>query len=290
MKNAVNNLCNELAARTGAARVSVGWVQGMVKTVVKLKGLSHTEQFDKKQELSVQIVKVMEECIDQEEIVQFDPTPAAMSTQNITREAAALSRMEGGNRVMTLPLRRKGETCAVMTLEFPPTKQPTEQETTGLAVAAEMLGPVLYDRYQNDRWLITKFGLWCRDSAQWAVGPKHWLAKLIIIFSIPLLLILCGVLYRPMDFVRAPFAFSSTEKRLVSAPFEGIIRTVHRIPGDAVEAGAPLLEFETREIEKQLLEARARFHQARPLSEIPSPGRQMKILRRLGVSPAPLMA
>ena len=98
------NLCNELATRTGASRVSLGWVKG---DNIKVKALSHTEQFDKKQELIVQLQRVMEECLDQDELVQFDPD--GKSSENVTREAPALSRTQGGHAVLSLPLRRKAE-------------------------------------------------------------------------------------------------------------------------------------------------------------------------------------
>src|SRR5215213_6367607 len=51
------SLCNELAARTGATRVAIGWLEGRK---IKLKAMSHTEKFDKKQELAVMIVAAME--------------------------------------------------------------------------------------------------------------------------------------------------------------------------------------------------------------------------------------
>jgi hypothetical protein len=47
-ESAAMNLCNELATRTGATRVALGWIKGQN---VRVKALSHTEQFDKKQEL-----------------------------------------------------------------------------------------------------------------------------------------------------------------------------------------------------------------------------------------------
>lgn len=262
--NAVNNLANELAARTGATRVSIGWVVGRIDGAnkIKLRGLSHTEQFDKKQELSVQITRTMEECLDQEEIVQFDPGPTQMSTANITREAQALSRMEGNTRVISLPLRRKGDPVGVITLEFSPDRPPSESETTGLAVAAELLGPILFDRHANDRWLIVKAGQSIKEGAKWAVGPKHWLAKIIIIVSLAGFWGLAGgwvpfvgYTLRPMNHVKAPFEFVAVERRVVSAPFEGILRQVHKRPGDFVRAGDPVVSFETREIEKQLTEA-----------------------------------
>ena len=43
-ESAAMNLCNELATRTGATRVALGWIKGHE---IKVKALSHTEQFDK---------------------------------------------------------------------------------------------------------------------------------------------------------------------------------------------------------------------------------------------------
>jgi hypothetical protein len=53
--SAAMNLCNELANRAGASRVSLGWLKG---NRIKIKALSHTEEFDKKQELIVQLQRV----------------------------------------------------------------------------------------------------------------------------------------------------------------------------------------------------------------------------------------
>ena len=123
------NLCNELASRAGATRVSLGWVRG---DNVKLKAMSHTEEFDKKQELSVQLMKVMEECFDNDEIVQYEPGGTASNT--VTREAQVLSRMQGNETVLSLPLRRNGETVGVITLEYSPNSRIGAQAAMGLAV------------------------------------------------------------------------------------------------------------------------------------------------------------
>lgn len=271
-QNAVNNVCNELATRTGATRVSIGWAKQRSdgECDIKLAGLSHTEQFDKKQELSVQLVKVMEECVDQQEIVQYDPTDENATTQNVTREAQALSRMEGGNRVVSLPMRHKGDMVGVLTLEFPNEKKPTDHETTGLAVASEMLGPILVDRHANDRWLITKAGISARETWKMLVGPKYWLAKLCVIGGILGVWALCGgyVPYWQAPYytalttttykVKAPFRFVSQEKRVVSVPFDAArIQEVLVRPGDDVKKDQVLLRFDTRELMNKLIEARA---------------------------------
>ncbi|MEM7808571.1 MAG: biotin/lipoyl-binding protein, partial [Planctomycetota bacterium] len=246
-------LCNEMAGRTGATRVSVGWIKGLFKgRDIVLQAISHTEEFDKKQELSVQLVRVMEECYDQQEIVQFDP--AGRSTENTTREAAKLSQMEGGTRVVSLPLRENHEIRGILTLEFPKERPSTTQETTTLAVAAELLAPQLKDRYDNDRWLITKSILSGRDLTAKIIGPQYMLGKLIAICGLALVIFLFIPGLADHN-VTAPFSLEPMTKRLVSTPIEGKIDEVHVLPGDVVEVGDPLLTFDTRESFNQMIAA-----------------------------------
>jgi multidrug resistance efflux pump len=242
-ESAAMNLCNELAARTGATRVSIGWLKGKN---IKLKAMSHTEQFDRKQELSVAIEKAMEECLDQEEIVQYESD--GTGSENVTRAAQQLSKMQGGTGIISLPLRRKGDIAGVVTLEFPPQHKLAPQAATGLAVATELLAPQLYDRYENDRYLITKMGISTREATKLAIGPKHWVAKLIIAASIAAIVAVCVI--KMMYHVTAPFQFAAIDNRKVGAPYDGIIAKVYKDvsakPQDRlVKKGEPLLELET---------------------------------------------
>ncbi|HEY2586049.1 MAG TPA: HlyD family efflux transporter periplasmic adaptor subunit [Tepidisphaeraceae bacterium] len=259
---AATNLCNELANRSGASRVSLGWLKG---ERIKVKALSHTEEFDKKQELIVTIQRVMEECADQEEIVSYDP--AGKSSENVTREAAALSRSQGGNIVLSLPLRNRAEVCGVITIEFLPNTQISPQVANGLAVAVEILAPQLYDRYQNDRYLVTKAGLSLREQVEHITGPRYMLAKVITAASIIVLLFV--FLYRPMYHVSAPFQFGSPEKQIISAPYEGAIQSVGKTadgqplrPGDRVHKGDVLVVLDTNELRQKQIEALNRAEEA----------------------------
>jgi biotin carboxyl carrier protein len=260
--NAAANLCNEIVTRTGASRVSLGWVKWRS---VKLLAMSHTEQFDKKQELSVTIVKAMEECVDQGELVQYDPDPSGHTTNNITRAAMSLSRMENGNKIVSLPLRNKNEVVGVLTLEYPPSRELTPHLTTSLAVSAEVLAPQIHDRYENDRWIPVKIGKSIAHNTGYIIGPRHTLAK--VIFASIVGLALFVTLYSPMYRVKAPFQFVPETRRIVSAPFEGRIDKVHVKPGDRVELGAPLITFDTRRLqdqrEQKLLEKAAEEASAR---------------------------
>jgi hypothetical protein len=247
---AAANLCNELVSRTMASRVSLGWVKWRN---VKLLAMSNTEQFDRKQELSVSIVKAMEECVDQGEVVQYDPDPTGNTTNNITRSAQSLSRLESGNKILSLPLRHRNEVVGVLTLEYPPTRQVTPQLTTSLAVAAEVLAPQVYDRYQNDRWIPVKIGQSVAHNSKYIFGPRHTLAKVIFLSVIGLTLLV--TLWKPMYTVSAPFQFVPAVKSTISSPYAGVIEDVKVVPGQMVAAGDVLLSLKTDDLEKEKLES-----------------------------------
>ena len=90
----------------------------------------------------------MEECLDKEEIVQFEPDGTHSSTTSRAKPQA-LSRMQGGETILSLPLRRKDEVVGVITLEFAANTKIGPQAATGLAVAVDLLAPQLYDRYHE---------------------------------------------------------------------------------------------------------------------------------------------
>jgi len=243
---AAMGLCNELATRTSAARVSIGWRRFRN---MRLRAMSHTENFDRKQELSVMIEKVMDECADQEGPVHYEAD--GTGSENITRMAQTLSRAEGGATILSLPMRRSGEMKGVITLEFHPGTKLNPAALNGLVVAAELLAPQLHDRFENDRWWMTKTVLSAGNVGKMVVGPKHRLGVLISMLVIGLIAFVC--FYKPMYTVSAPFTFVSLDKRIVSAPYEGILAKVHVRPGDSVTAGQLIAEMKTDDYELQML-------------------------------------
>lgn len=251
------NVCNELATRTGAARVAIGWVK---RRDIKVVAMSHTEKFDKRQELLVQTRKVMEECFDQDQIVHYDP--AGGGTDTVNREAAAYSRQNANCAVVCVPLRRMNEVVGVLMLEFAADRKPDDKSTAMVAIAGDTLTPQLYDRYQNDRNIFFKIGTSVQTLAKAAVGPKHTLAKLITAAIVVIAAVL--IFYKPIYRVSAPFTFAAQDRRAVVAPTEGFIFDVGQIDGQMVRAGMPvtrgqvLAVLDTTEMKLQLAEARTR--------------------------------
>jgi multidrug efflux pump subunit AcrA (membrane-fusion protein) len=245
-------LCNELATRAGATRVSLGWLKG---NRVKVKALSHTEDFDKKQELIVLLEKVMEECIDQEQVVQY--VPNGQSSDNVTRAAAALSRTQGGHSVISIPLRHRTDIIGVVTLEFLHGQEISPNMGRGLAVAVDLLAPQLFDRHTNDRWLATKAAISTREMTKMLLGRQHTLAKVIAAAVVGVVAFV--VFFQPMYHVSPPFEFAAIANNAVSAPFEGSIKQIATRederdgvkilrpikPGDHVEKGELLVVLDT---------------------------------------------
>ena len=121
----------------------------------------------------------MEECIDQEEPVHFEPQGGG--TQNVSRAAQELARTRGWQRgARRCRCDAAPRSSAQSPWNFPPTHRLSPQASTGLSVAVDLLAPQLYDRYQNDRWLITKVGLSAEELGKKIVGPQHTLAKMLV--------------------------------------------------------------------------------------------------------------
>jgi len=181
---------------------------------------------------------VMEECVDQEQIVQFDPT-GQESSDNVTRDAALLSRNQGGHSVLSLPLRQHSEIVGVVTLEFLPGHQPSQTVARGLAVAVDLLAPQLYDRHANDRWLITKMGLSVKEGAKVLMGPKHMLPKLITFSVAAVIIVIFQPLWQPMYHVSAPFEFAPISPHSVSAPYDGYIAKIAHVNDETHRITSP---------------------------------------------------
>lgn len=263
--SAAMNLCNELANGSGATRVSLGWLKGRN---IRVRSLSHTEDFDKKQELIVQLERAMEECFDQEQPVLYDPTGDGNSA-TVTRDAASLSRAQGGHIVLSLPLRRHADIEGVVTLEFLPNHQIGPQVLDALTVAVALLAPQLFDRFQNDRYLVTKMGLSTRYALEETLGPRHWTAKLMVgavilivlwstnFFNLPVLLHAPWLDLRHEYTVEAPFTFAAIDKRTLCAPYDGYLKAVYKKPGDTVTKGQPLFKLDTDELQLKLAQAQS---------------------------------
>jgi len=131
---------------------------------------------------------------------------------------------------------------------------PTEIET--LRLTCELCTPRLANLHSHDRWLGARAAAASRKAIATVLGPKHTWAKVVAI------LILAAVVF--LTFVKgdyraeAPFVIEAVEQRVLPAPFDGYIESVHVSVGQEVAAGKMLAKLETADLLSQLHEARAK--------------------------------
>jgi len=243
-------LCNESASQWQCERVSVGFLKGRY---VRLKAMSHTEDFSRKMKIVQDIESVMEECLDQDCEVIY---PASQEAAYISRSAGELSRQHGPLAVLSLPFRQDGEARAVLSLERESGKSFNLEEIEAIRLACELCTARLLELYEHDRWIGARVVAKARGALAILLGPKYTWTKIlaILVLGVVLFLIFGKGQYR----AEAPFVLETTYQQVVCASFDGYIKGVNVEVGDTVkENETTLAELDTAELRLQLAAAKA---------------------------------
>jgi len=243
-------LCNEAASQWQCERVNVGFLKGRY---VRLKAMSHTEDFSRKMKIVQDIESVMEECLDQDCEVLY---PASQEATYISRAAGELSKQHGPLAVLSVPFRQAGEARGVLTLERESSKSFNLEEIEAIRLACELCTARLLELYEHDHWIGARAVAKARSALATLVGPKYtWMKILaILIFGVILFLIFGKGQFR----AEAPFVVEATYQQVVCASFDGYIKGVNVEVGDTVkENETTLAELDTAELRLQLAAAKA---------------------------------
>ena len=244
-------LCNILAVRFKARRVSIGIIRGRH---VHVKAMNQTEKILRKMQLVRDIEEAMEECYDQDADILF-PSPSAGNF--ITRCAAKMISAHGNGAVVTLPLRRNG-VAGVLMLEFEPGRTVADGELAILRTALDFLTPRIVDLYEHDRWFGAR---WARDWRKYLsklVGPTHTWIKAA---AIAITAFLAWAFFAKGTFhIIAQFTLQPVRQAQIVAPFDGYIKTVLVRPGDKIIAHQTILaQLHTAKLRDQLAAAQAQY-------------------------------
>jgi biotin carboxyl carrier protein len=231
-------------------RVSLGFLQGRY---VQLKAMSHTEEFSRKMKVVQDLESAMEECLDQDiEIL----SPASDEAAYISRAAEELSKRYGSLTVLSLPLRRNGETIAVLTLERLEDRPFKPDEIETIRLTCELCTARLNNLYEYNRWIGATIAIRTRNFMAEFFVPKHTWAKVLAISSfMAILFIVFGKgQFRP----EAPFVLEATHQQVVPAPFDGYLKSVEVEVGEKVqENNSTLATLDTAELRLQLASVKA---------------------------------
>lgn len=244
--------CNEIAGRWKAHRVSIGFLAGRY---VKVQALSHTEKFTRKMRLVQDVEAAMEECLDQD-VEVIHPAPAQATF--ISRAAAELSARHGPAAVCCLPMRHAGDVVGVLSVERAADEPFDLEDLQLLRLATDLLTARLYELYSNDHWFGHRLVRDVRRGLEALVGPRHTWAKAAAVGGLAAILFL--TLVQGADRVKADFAVQPVVRRVVSAPYDGILEAAYVQPGDPVEARSTVLAaLDTAELRQQLLQTQRQY-------------------------------
>lgn len=219
-------LVNELASRWQAERVGIGFLKGRY---VRLLALSHTEKITRHMQVVQDIESAMEECLDQDIEVLCPPVADAGYVYRATEH---LSLKHGPSAVCSLPLRRGGGVIGVLTVERKADRPLAVSEVETLRLTCDLFTARLSDLYETDKWIGAKAAREARRGLAWLVGAKHTWAKAAALAVLGVTTF--SVLVRGPYNVESQFTLESTEKQVLSAPIDGVLKSVQVQVGDLV--------------------------------------------------------
>ena len=244
-------VCNLLAVRLKARRVSLGIVRGRY---VHVMAMNQTEKILRKMQLVRDIEAAMEECFDQDADILF---PSPIAGNFITRCVSKLISAHGTGTALLLPLRRDGS-AGVVLLEFEPGHPVTVEESAPLRTAMDFLTPRIMDLYEHDRWFGARYLRDWRKHLAKLLGPTHTWIKAA---AVAVTLLLAWAFFAQGSFrIIAPFTLEPLRQAQIVAPYDGYIKRVLVRPGDAIVAHKTVLaELHTAKLRDQLAAAQAQY-------------------------------
>lgn len=271
-KGACIQLTNDLAKLLKADRVAIGWATGGRDSSIRVVALSDTEHFDTRTVMVRKLQTAMDECLDQAQPVLHPQPTSEQDVLLSTAIAHAHRELAGGDTklaIASVPLRASDGVWGVLTVEA---RTPADSGMTAAAIepaavellqaALDLVSPVLKVRHDDDRNLALRTWDSTKRTGAWVVGTKHTVWKMVGVIVMAALLF-C-TFYTTSYRVGASGELRAREKRIISAPFEGILRAKPAgiEPGATVRKGDVLCEMDTTELALQAAEAQAKWVQA----------------------------
>jgi len=250
--SAIMTLCNELATRYQAARVSLGWLE---RKYIKIQGMSHIEHFEPKMGAVQQLEAAMEEALDQNEEIVYPSDQQQWSA--VIRSHETYVRKFGSEHIVSIPLRINDQPVAILTCERD--HEFTVYDIRSLRMICDQVSRRLYELKHRDQWFGARFAGWLRDKLSQIFGFEHTFVKLLTIICVGLLIYVC-VGYKTY-MIKAPCILKTDDLAYVQAPFNGFISIVNVKIGDFVKKGDLLLELDTRDLRLKEAEIVADIHQ-----------------------------
>lgn len=244
---AANSAATKLATQLGCERVSLGFVRG---NRIEVRTMSGIATLNPKMRLTRAIGMTMDEAIGQDTTIVY-PTSDKKSFF-VTRCHEELAKLSGGGAVCTIPISRDNILVGAATFEHEGERAMDSKTVTLCETVISLIGPILYEKYLQDRWFGAKLSAALRELFGKFVTPGHLLLKVGSAAALGVVVFLATATgdYR----VTADARLEGTVQRIVVAPVDGYIKEAAVRAGDIVEEGQVLAQLDDKDLELELRE------------------------------------
>ena len=238
LESASCTLVNELRKFTGSHIIGLGLCgkQAAGAKLVAISGLTH---FDKHSDLAQTFQTACDEGSRQKEVTCWPPLNPRKSVGTISLRRLAES--QNVECVVAAPLRSHSKIVGVLIVGGG--RSLMDARSTGLLeTASEMLGMSLSQIRQLQKNALARN--WQR------LKESHWSRRIALATS---LILIGGLMLMPVpQQIKVECSIEPVTRRIVGAPFDGILQTTNVRAGEVVEQGSLLASMDTREIRLEL--------------------------------------
>lgn len=236
---AARALVTDLCRRFACDRVSLGLTR---RRSVRVLAISHTGKFSQAMKLVRLLRAAMEEAVDQEAVLLWPAPMGEGGRLSLAHEALA----EGNPKrsVLTIPL-FDGETQRGALVFERDDGRFDLAEIEMLEALAGVLTPLVQEKRENDRWLVTRAGFAVGTILRATLGRRYFAAKLSVLAGCMVLALLTFV-ERPLTVV-ADAVVEGAEQRSITAAFDGFLSSANVREGDTVAKGDVLFQLDERD-------------------------------------------
>jgi len=248
-------LSDRSRAAFGAQRVSVGFAKGNKIAVTAISG---EDMLDKRSNFVRLIQAAQTEVLVSGEpgfyAASAEPDQRAeQTTRNPQHER--LAREGDAEAVYSVPLRKEGDVVGVWTVEFGKGASLTDETRQVIDVTAGQIGPLLHLARQNARNVFKRAGDGSVAAAKWLLGKEHPWRKAAAVGGI---VVLGVAVFGRTDFnAVGNCSLECSFRQVYTAPFDTTIRSAAVRPGDTVEKGQTIVEFDRDDLVLKLRETQS---------------------------------
>jgi len=235
LENAAACWVDDLPSRTGAARVSIGWLVG---GQARLLAISDVPTLDAKRSMPRAINAAINECVSQQCAIVY-PHPDASTVRG---EHAALHSGYGLHRILTLPLMHQGKAVGAVLFEFSNNTSASALDVNTINEELATVTPLLVTLSQRRpgiaMYLKQRAYQLVKTITQPASKTERWV-------SVALIAAVLGTVFFPFPHrVSLNGEIYGSDRQVLAATHNGYLKSVTARAGDVVSGGQVLATFD----------------------------------------------